>query len=216
MILGGFSGIILVGLYNFYFLDNVMKELIKCFDNKPIVKLERTNYVVNPLLDHEPETTFKLVDDAVRELSKLINFSKINKIVCEEDRGGFIGAILAHKNKKSLAMVKWNPPKLNGQHGINFRNAYAEGKMYLYGIKKGDKVVLVEDLIDSGNTIIKMIELLREKDINIVDVVCIAEKIDYAGAKRIKEATGLKIKSILKFSAKGKKSKILEVKGKKI
>ena len=53
-------------------------------------------------------------------------------------------------------------------------------------------------------------------DINIVNVVCIAEKIDYAGAKRIEEATGLKIKSILKFSAKGKKSKILEVKGKKI
>jgi len=192
-----------------------MKELINCFNNQPIVKLKRTNYVVNPLLDHEPETTFQLVDDAIRELSKLIDFSKINKIVCEEDRGGFIGAILAYKNKKSLAMVKWNPSKLNGQHGIDFRNAYAEGKMYLHGIRKGDKVTLVEDLVDSGNTIIKMIELLREKDIDIVDVICIAEKVDCEGAKTIEEATGIKIKSILKFTAQGEKSKVLEIKGKK-
>jgi adenine phosphoribosyltransferase len=192
-----------------------MKELINCFNNRPIVKLKRTNYVINPLLDHEPETRFQLVDDVIKELSKLINFSKVNKIVCEEDRGGYIGSILAYKHKKSLAMVKWNPLGLEGQNGINFRNAYAEGKMYLYGVKKGDKVVLVEDLVDSGNTIISMIELLREKNIDIIDVVCIAEKVDLGGAKKIEESTGIKIKSILKFTAKGERSKILEIKGKK-
>jgi len=192
-----------------------MNELINCFHDRPLVKLKRTNYLINPLLDHSPETEYKLVRDAVKEISKVIKFSKINKIVCEEDRGGYIGSIVAYTHKKSLAMVKWNPSGLNGQHEISFRNAYHEGKMYLYGIKPGDKVVLIEDLIDSGGTIISMIKLLKKADVEIVDVVCIAEKVDLDGVKRIKKETGIDVKTLLKFTAKGERSKVIEVKGKK-
>ncbi len=193
-----------------------MKELIKCFDNRPIVKLRRTNYIVNPLLDHHPETRYELVKDAVQELSKMTSFSKADKIVAEEDRGGYVAAILAYKLKKSLAMVKWNPIDLEGQFVINFRNSYTHGKMYLYGVKPGDKVILVEDLIDSGGTIISMIKLLRKAKVEILDVICLAEKQEANGSKRIEKETGIKIKSILKFTAKNKKSKVVEVKGKKL
>jgi len=184
-----------------------MKEIIRAFNGQTIKLVKNTNYIVTPLLDHEPETSYDLMEDVVRELSKLTDFSKADKIVGEEDRGGYIAALLAYANKKSLGMVKWFPIDLADTVRVNFRNAYTEGKMYLYGVQKGDRVILVEDMVDSGGTIIAMIELLRKIGAEIVDVVLIGEKEELNGINRIKKETGLDVKYLIKFSCLGTKSK---------
>lgn len=193
-----------------------MKEIVKAFHNQIITKLNGHSYVINPVTDHTPETTYSLIKDIVEELTKLTNFSRANKIVGEEDRGGYIAGFMALKHKKSLAMVKWNPIGLNGPIGVDFRNAYTEGKMYLYGVKEGDKVILVEDMIDTGGTIIGMINLLRKAKVKIIDVVCIGEKEEYHGIEKIKEETGILVKCVIKFNCEGDTSKVVEIKGKKV
>jgi len=186
-----------------------MKRIIKAFDNQPLINLNGRKYILNPLIDHFPETPYKLMSDAVKELSKLTNFKNINKIVGEEDRGGYIAALMAYKHKKALAMVKWNPDGLECGHVVNFRNAYTKGKMYLHGVSKGDRVVLIEDLIDSGGTLIAMIKLLEKAEINICDIIVVAEKINYNGRERVKKETGYDIKSLIKVSNNGRKSKVI-------
>lgn len=186
-----------------------MEEIIKAFDNQPLTLINNRKYIVNPLLDHMPETKYELLEDVVLELSKLTSFDDAQKIVGEEDRGGYIAALMAYEHKKSLAMVKWNPSGLQSEHPVDFRNAYTSGKMYLHGIKKGDRVILVEDLIDSGGTIIAMIKLLQDAGAVIVDIITVAEKIDYDGRERIKNETGFDVKSLLKVQCLDEKSKVI-------
>lgn len=186
-----------------------MKNIIKAFDNKPLIHLKGRKYIVNPLVDHFPETPYSLLSDVVKELSKLTNFKNINKIVGEEDRGGYIAALMAYKHKKALAMTKWNPCDLKCGLAIHFRNAYTEGMMYLHGVAKGDRVVLVDDLIDSGGTLIAMIKLLEKTEVKICDILVVAEKIDYNGRERVKKETGYDIKSLIRVSNNGKYSKVI-------
>lgn len=185
-----------------------MEEIIKAFDNQPIKRIKKTNYAITPLLDHEPETSYELMNDVVEELSRLTDFSQADKIVGEEDRGGFIAALVAYKNKKSLGMVKWFPVDLENRVHVNFRNAYTQGKMYLYGVHKGDRIILVEDMTDSGGTIVAMIELLKKIGAIVVDVVVVAEKEELGGIQRIKNETGINVKYIIKFNCTGNKSKV--------
>lgn len=186
-----------------------MKNIIKAFDNQPLIDLKGRKYILNPLIDHIPDTPYNLIADVVKELSKVSNFKKINKIIGEEDRGGYIAALMAYKYKKSLAMTKWNPDGLECGHVINFRNAYTGGKMYLHGVSEGDRVMIVEDLIDSGGTLVAMIRLLEEAKVTINDILVVAEKIDYNGRERIKKETGYDIKSLIKVSNNGEKSKVI-------
>lgn len=188
-----------------------MKELIQAFNNQPLIKIKNRNYIINPLLDHAPETDYNLMKDVVVELTKIISLGSSNKIIGEEDRGGYIAALMAYKNKKSLAMVKWNPGGLKGDFGINFRNAYTNGRMYVHGVKKGENVILVEDIVDSGGTLIAMIKLLKKSGVNVCDVVAIAEKIEYAGCARIKKETGVNVRCLLQVSCTGKQSKVISV-----
>ncbi len=186
-----------------------MKNIIKAFDNQPLVDLNGRKYIINPLIDHYPETPYKLISSVVKELSKLTDFKNINKIVGEEDRGGYIAALMAYRHKKAIAMTKWNPSGLECGHVVNFRNAYTGGKMYLHGVSKGDKIVLIEDLIDSGGTLVAMIKLLEKAEVKICDILVVAEKINYNGRSKVKKETGYNIKSLIKVSNKGKKSKII-------
>ena len=103
-----------------------MDEIFKAFNEQPVRWLKDRNYVITPLLDHEPETTYVLMKDVVESLSKLTDFSKADKVVGEEDRGGYIAALLAYANKKSLAMVKWFPVDLEKNIKIKFRNSYTK------------------------------------------------------------------------------------------
>lgn len=186
-----------------------MKNIIKAFNNQPLINLKGRKYILNPLIDHIPETSYSLVSDVVKELSRLTNFEYINKIVGEEDRGGYIAAIMAYKHKKALAMTKWNPDGLECGHVIDFRNAYTKGKMYLHGVSEKDKIILIEDLVDSGGTLIAMIKLLGKVKVEIRDILVVAEKIDYNGRERVKKETGYDIKSLIKVGNNGGKSKVI-------
>lgn len=193
-----------------------MKQIINAFHDQRIAKVKGLNFIVNPLLDHDPETTSLLMRDVVKELSKLTDFSKADKIIGEEDRGGYIAALMAYHCKKSLGMVKWNPLDLKGEIGIDFRNAYTSGKLYLYGVQKGDKVILIEDLVDTGGTIIGMIKLLKKRGVVLKDVICVTAKEDLNGLQRIKKETGVTVKVLLKFNCLSHRSKVTEVLGKKV
>ncbi len=178
-----------------------MEEVIKAFDKQPLVQVKDRKYVINPLTDHHPTTSYALIDDVVEELSMLTDFSKATKILGEEDRGGFLAVLMAYRHKLPFGLVKWNPSGLEGQFSIDFRNAYTHGKMYLHGIDKGDKVVLVEDMVDSGGTIISMVHLLREIGIELLDVVVVSVKEGFNGLENIKKETGVDVKYLVKFKA---------------
>jgi len=42
-----------------------------------------------------------------------------------------------------------------------------------------------------------------------LDIICVAEKNEYNGVARVKKETGFEVKSILKISVSGNKSKVL-------
>lgn len=169
-------------------------------------------YCVNPLLDHIPATESELLQQVCSEMSKTIDFSKADILIGEEDRGGYLCALMSYIEQKPFTLAKWNPVGLEGEVSIGFRNAYTHGKLFLNGTKefKGKNAILVEDLIDTGGTIVAMIKLCQANDINIIDVIAVAEKTNYGGLQRIEDETGIKPKVLVQFFSDEKKSKVVK------
>jgi adenine phosphoribosyltransferase len=182
-----------------------MKKIVSAFHNQKLVMVEGRKFMVSPINDHYPETDFPLMEEMVNELSKLTDFTRATKIVGEEDRGGYIAALLAYNHKKPLAVG------LEGEIGIDFRNAYTTGQMFLHGAKSGDEVIIVEDMVDSGGTIISMIKLLEKSNIKILDIVVIGEKEEFNGIERIRQETGYTVKHLVKFTCTGETSQVTKI-----
>lgn len=182
---------------------NTQDYIRNTFDNQPVVTVSGKKYCVNSLTDHLPITKPELLEQIAIEMSNCVEYKHADFLVGEEDRGGYLTALMAFVWKKPFTLTKWNPSGFEGEISVDFQNAYTNGKLYLNGIKDfgGKKAIIVEDLIDTGGTIIAMIKLLRSNNIEVIDVIAVAEKSDYQGIERIEKETGIKPKVLVRFSS---------------
>lgn len=172
------------------------------FDKKPIKIVSGKKYCVNSLTDHIPITSPELLKQIIEEASILVNFKEADFIVGEEDRGGYVCALLSIPWNKPFTLTKWNPSGFEGELHVDFKNAYMGGKLYLNGISKDfKKAIIVEDIIDTGGTIVAMVHLLKNAGVEVIDIIAVAEKADYGGKERIEKETGITPKVLVRFSS---------------
>lgn len=190
-----------------------MEALIESLDNQKIFKVNgQKTYLVNTLTDHFPSTTPLVLKQAIDAIIKKIgnDLVRANKIIGEEERGGYIAACLSLKVNLPFCLAKQNPCKIPGEVGVKFHMTYNDNMtMYLNGLSAKDKVVVVDDIIDSGGTMIAIITTLQKMHINIIKAVTVVERVEKRGVRRIKEATGIDVETVIKIDTSGKKSVVV-------
>lgn len=182
------------------------------FNDQPVTMVAGKRYCTTSITDHTPITEPALLRQIMDEMTAKVDFSKADCLVGEEDRGGYICALMSLQSGKPFTLTKWNPNELQGDVMINFKNAYTSGSLYLNGLKKlaGKKVIIVEDMIDTGGTIVAMVELLRKHDVEVIDIIAIADKLNYGGLSRVKNETGITPKVLVTFWCDETKSQVLK------
>jgi adenine phosphoribosyltransferase len=120
--------------------------------------------------------------------------------VGEEDRGAMIisDILLHHGMRRTLA--RWTPTGAPGEVIVPLANEYiSEGQadIHLNGVQAGDKVIVVEDLISTGGTMIALIEAVRHTGAEILELFAVGEKTENAGRAKIEAATGLRTKTLV-------------------
>ena len=84
------------------------------------------------------------------------------------------------------------------------------GQLYLNGIEENDQVIIVDDMISTGGTMLALIQAIQLTKGKIVDIICVAEKIEYEGVQRIAKETGYQVKTLVKISIAGERSKVIQ------
>lgn len=187
------------------------KDLVRsAFDNKPLIPFENFNFLINPLTEQIPATSAELLQAATDWLVEAGNFHKATKIAGEEDKGAILVASTSLETGLPFGMARWYPAGLDGQVGVDFEMEYASGQLYLNGVEEGDQVILVDDMISSGGTMLALIKAVTQAGGSIVDIICVAEKIDYQGVERVKQETGYPVKTLVRISVSGERSKVIQ------
>lgn len=76
--------------------------------------------------------------------------------------------------------------------------AYGTGQ-WLEGVyKKGDRVVVIEDVITTGNSLLDVVKRLEDEGIRVTDLVCIVDREE--GARELLTSNGYNVHSLLTLS----------------
>lgn len=186
-----------------------MDILRQAFDNKVLTPIRGRQFIINPLTEQIPATSAELLLEAARRLLEVGHFERASKIVGEEDKGGILVAATSLLSGLPFGLARWYPSGLKGQIELPFESEYVDGKLYLNGVDRDDRIVIVEDMISTGGTMVALIKAIQKAGAQIVDIVCVAEKVEYGGVARVKKETGYTVKSILKVSVAGERSVVL-------
>ncbi|MBL7054319.1 adenine phosphoribosyltransferase [Candidatus Woesearchaeota archaeon] len=129
---------------------------------------------------------FKYVCDELYNRYKDI---KIDKVVGIESRGFIFGAVLAYKLGIGFVPIR-KPGKLPYKTiSAEFEKEYGKDKMEIHkdAIKKGEKILLVDDLIATGGTVNAATQLIEQLGGEILECAFIIDLPDLKGKEKLKD-----------------------------
>ena len=172
------------------------RYIIEVYRNAQTVKNNNKFTTVNELCDQVPALRPEVLKEATDWLLSQGKFAG-NKILTEEDKGAILAGVVTLLANKPLAVARWYPYKLPDAAAIkvSMTSEYREGDLYLNGVTPGDRVTIIEDTISSGGTIIALVDAVRQAGAEVVEVLAVIEKVGYGGVVRVREATGLTVKT---------------------
>ncbi len=125
---------------------------------------------------------------------------KIDKVAGIESRGFIIGAALAYQLKAGFVPIR-KKGKLPGENfGHDYELEYGTDRLEIHtdAIQKGEKVLLVDDLIATGGTAEATVKLIGKTGGQIVGCAFVVDLPDFGGRKRL-EKLGQSVVTLCEF-----------------
>lgn len=150
---------------------------------------------ITPVLQ-DPQSFRVLVDLFVYRYMR----QRLDLVAGIDARGFILGAVLAYELNLGFVPVrkKGKLPfhTLAEEYTLEYGNATVE--MHADSVKPGQRVLLIDDLIATGGTMLAAAKLLQRLGANVVEAAAIIDLPELGGSKALKE-TGLPIYSVCSF-----------------
>ena len=148
------------------------------YPKKGILFRDITTLIKNP-------EAFNFAIDKIVDISKKIKFDKISAI---ESRGFVFASAVSYKLKKPLIMMRKKNKLPAERHSVDFELEYGKATIEIHkdSINKGDKVLIIDDLIATGGTAeagAKLVEISKAK---VAGFIFIINLFDLGGNKKLK------------------------------
>jgi adenine phosphoribosyltransferase len=140
----------------------------------------------------------KALKYSIDEMSKLVNDIKFDMVLGPESRGFIFGVPMAYNLNKGFVPIR-KPGKLpyktiSKEYELEYGNNKIE--MHIDAIKKGQKVIIVDDLLATGGTCKATIELVEEVGATVEAIVFLIELEELKGREVLKKYN---VQSVLKY-----------------
>ena len=161
------------------------------------------NYPIKGVLFRDITTLLKDPEGLRDSINKLVDRYKdlkIDKIAAIESRGFIIGAPLAYLLNVGLVLIR-KPGKLPAETiDQDYKLEYGTDRIEVHvdAIEKGEKVLIVDDLIATGGTAEATVRLVQKMKGDIVECCFIIDLPDIGGRKRL-ENMGQKVFTLCEF-----------------
>src|SRR5688572_28910640 len=137
---------------------------------------------------------------AVDELVHPWAGSKIDKVAGIEARGFILGGAVAHQVSAGFIPIRKKGKLPHKRVSIAYSLEYGLDEMEMHddAVAKGEKVILVDDLIATGGTAEGAVKLLRQMGAEVVAACFVIDLPDLGGRKKL-EALGVDVRTLIAF-----------------
>ena len=147
-------------------------------------------------------TTLLLNPDVFRQTCDMLydryKNSNIDKVVSIDARGFIFGAVLAYKLGVGVVLVrkkgKLPPETIEKEYSLEYGTNVLE--ISKHALMKGEKVVIVDDLLATGGTVAATAALVESLGAEIIECAFIVELPELKGREKLK---GYKISAFTEF-----------------
>lgn len=145
-------------------LERLKDSLIR----SPIIKRGEYNYFIHPISDGVPSIDPHLVEEISDYISEIADMN-VDTILTVEAMGIPVANALSLKTGIPLTI----PYFLEGEVELSQSTGYSKGVLYINGLKKGDRIIIVDDVISTGGTLLALVRALQTIGVEVMDVISV-------------------------------------------
>jgi adenine phosphoribosyltransferase len=184
-----------------------LEMLRESLENATVIKRGEYDYFVHPLTDGIERIEPELLREVARAIDELSG-REYDRIVTIEAMGLPVATALSLLVDKPYTIIRKRRYGLEGEVEVVQRTGYSENRLYVNGLKKGDRILLLDVVISTGGTLRSVISALNGIDCTITDVVAVIEK-NGETKEKLETEFGIKIKTLVKIGIEKGKVRIL-------
>ena len=190
-------------------MTDAMKELRASLQAAPVIWKGDYPYFIHPITDGVPRMDPEVLNAITKLVVDRVNWSKIDMILGIEAMGLPLTAPLSMATGLPLIIARKRSYGLEGEVEIDQSTGYSKGAMYLNDLKKGERIVILDDVLSTGGTLKAVIEGVRRAGAQVAEIVTVVEK--GGGMKRLQEDyPGIRIQSLVRLEMDGARVVLLD------
>lgn len=173
----------------------------------PVVDFGGYQYFVHPLTDGIPAIEPALLEEIVEEVLQVADLSGVDRIVTVEAMGIPLSTALSLRTRIPVSVVRKRRYGLPGEREIGQETGYSKGRLYVNGLKPGDRIVFIDDVISTGGTLRPLLRAFREAGIVVKEIVVAIEKGD--GRALVEKEEGVRVRTLQRMEVLDGKVRLL-------
>lgn len=151
----------------------MLEKLKTSLINSPVIKRGEYNYFIHPISDGVPSIDPHMVEEIAEYILQITDIKKVDTILTIEAMGIPVANALSLKTGIPLTIVRKRPYFLEGEVELSQSTGYSKGALYINGLKNGDRVIIVDDVISTGGTLIALVKALKTMGVEVLDVISV-------------------------------------------
>jgi adenine phosphoribosyltransferase len=184
----------------------MLENLRRSLEAAPIVKMGDYDYFVHPVTDGIPFMEAAVMKEIIDRMQNTGDFN-CDYIVAPEAMGIPLAVPLTLRTGIPYNVVRKRRYGLPGEVSVHQVTGYSEKELYINGLRSGDRVVIVDDVISTGGTMRALVQAFQKMGVRIVDIIVVVEKGDKKEA--LEAELKVKIKTLVKVEVRGGKLVVL-------
>ena len=164
----------------------------------PIIWKGDYPYFIHPLTDGVPRLEPSVLTAVVEIIEGIVDWEAVDLILGIEAMGLPLTSPLSMRNNRSQVVVRKRSYGLEGEVAIDQSTGYSKGSMFLNDIQKGERVLIVDDVLSTGGTLDAILHGVETIGAVIEAVIVVVEK--GPGLKQLQEKyPHIKISSLVRL-----------------
>ncbi len=163
---------------------------IKNYPKKGILFRDITTLIKDP-------EAFKYTNDRIIEISKKIDFDKVSAI---ESRGFIFASVVSYILKKPFILLRKKNKLPAKTYSVDFKLEYGDATIEVHqdSISKGEKILVIDDLIATGGTADAAAKLIEISGGTVAGFIFVINLFDLPGNNLLKKK-GYLSESLIEF-----------------
>ncbi len=163
--------------------ENLYPNITKSFETTILQKIGDYPYPISPFAGVVKPIKPELISEVIQAASKEKIFTKADLIITFESAGAQLAVMLGHALNLPYLIARKKRFNLPNEISFNVATNFDEKNFYIYGDVINKKILIVDDVVASGNTVRNAILALRNSGAEVLALFAVAAKTNFVGKR---------------------------------